>query len=112
MILISYLVGLCLLSILIFMQHKKTTGIENMIDEGGQWVGSLPNSSWTAKDYEEARKANPNMIYGSGSGGVSGQGYNSASGGSGVSTWIETIRRENKDGTYYYVYKDHNESVR
>lgn len=26
----------------------------------------------------------------------------------GFDTWTEKIRRENKDGTYYYVYRDHN----
>lgn len=27
--------------------------------------------------------------------------------GGGDTMWTETIRRENDDGTYYYVYKDH-----
>lgn len=43
-----------------------------------------------------------------GTGGAGGFGRASSSvGGSGSNFYTETIRKYNKDGTYYYVYKDH-----
>lgn len=47
-------------------------------------------------------------ITASGSGGYSGEVKPTwALGGGGPAFWTETIRRENGDGTYYFVYKDH-----
>ncbi len=80
---------------------------------GGEddWIKANKDKATNIPAISSTKDKHKIFVSGGGSGGPHQDATEKAQVGGDGGMWTEKIRRENPDGTYYYVYKDHTEAV-